>query len=63
MVCHGEHTYLYSQILLYTLSQESKGGAKIKRLSQELQIHAKERLAVNWSYANATFFNLKLSYY
>ncbi|KAF6020116.1 NELFCD [Bugula neritina] len=43
MVCHGEHTYLYSQILLYTLSQESKGGAKIKRLSQELQIHAKER--------------------
>ncbi|XP_067931897.1 negative elongation factor D-like [Watersipora subatra] len=43
MVCHGEHTYLYTQILLYTLSQESKGGPKAKRLSQELQLHAKQR--------------------
>ena len=41
MVCHGEHTYLYTQILLHTLSQESKGGPRIKRLGQELQNHAK----------------------
>ena len=33
MVCHGEHTYLYSQAMLHVLSQEVKGGANIKRLS------------------------------
>ena len=36
MVCHGEHTYLYSQAMLHVLSQEVKGGANIKRLSQEI---------------------------
>lgn len=35
MVCHGEHTYLYSQTLLHLLAQEPKGGSNIKRLSQE----------------------------
>ncbi|CAN7997734.1 unnamed protein product [Ixodes hexagonus] len=34
MVCHGEHTYLYSQSVLHSLAQEPRGGSNIKRLSQ-----------------------------
>lgn len=40
MVCHGEHTYLYSQSVLHTLSQEPRGGANMKRLAQEISRHA-----------------------
>lgn len=40
MVCHSEHTLLYTAALLQLLSQESKGGANIKRLSQEITKHA-----------------------
>lgn len=36
MVCHGQHTYVYSQVLLQVLSLESKGGSKVKRLAQEI---------------------------
>lgn len=36
MVCHGQHTYVYSQVLLQVLSQEVKGGSSMKRLSQEI---------------------------
>ncbi|XP_069686976.1 negative elongation factor D isoform X1 [Periplaneta americana] len=36
MVCHGQHTYVYSQVLLQVLSQELKGGSNMKRLSQEI---------------------------
>ncbi|KAK6627541.1 beta ketoadipyl CoA thiolase, th1 [Polyplax serrata] len=36
MVCHGQHTYVYSQVLLQVLSQEQKGGSNMKRLSQEI---------------------------
>lgn len=36
MVCHGEHTYLYTQALLSILAQESKGGYQLKRLCQEI---------------------------
>lgn len=36
MVCHGQHTYVYSQVLLQVLSQEPKGGSNMKRLSQEI---------------------------
>ncbi|KAK3086810.1 hypothetical protein FSP39_023845 [Pinctada imbricata] len=43
MVCHGEHTYLYSQVLMHILSQEPKGGSNIRRLCQELQKSANER--------------------
>lgn len=40
MVCHGEHTYLYSQALLHLLAQEVRGGCSIKRLSQEISKYA-----------------------
>lgn len=40
MVCHGEHTYLYSQTLLHLLAQEPRGGFNIKRLSQEISKYA-----------------------
>lgn len=40
MVCHSEHTLLYSSALLHILSQESKGGPNIKRLFQEITRHA-----------------------
>ncbi|XP_041375762.1 negative elongation factor D-like isoform X1 [Gigantopelta aegis] len=43
MVCHGEHTYLYSQVLMHVLAQEPKGGSNIRRLCQELQKCANER--------------------
>ena len=36
MVCHGQHTYVYSQVLIQVLSQEAKGGSNMKRLSQEI---------------------------
>ncbi|RZF32327.1 hypothetical protein LSTR_LSTR001791 [Laodelphax striatellus] len=36
MVCHGQHTYVYSLVLLQVLSQEPKGGSTIKRLAQEI---------------------------
>ncbi|CAB3367523.1 Hypothetical predicted protein [Cloeon dipterum] len=42
MVCHGQHTYVYSQALLHVLSQEPKGGFSIKRLSQEITKCARE---------------------
>ena len=43
MVCHGQHTYVYSQVLLAVLSQETRGGAVVKRLSQEIVKCAQER--------------------
>jgi len=36
MVCHGQHTYIYTQALLHVLQQEGKAGANAKRLSQEV---------------------------
>lgn len=36
MVCHGQHTYVYSSVLLQVLSSEHKGGVNIKRLQQEI---------------------------
>ncbi|KAF0290053.1 Negative elongation factor D [Amphibalanus amphitrite] len=36
MVCHGQHTYIYTQALLHVLSQEGRAGANAKRLSQEV---------------------------
>lgn len=36
MVCHGEHTYLYSQLLMHSLAVESKGGSNMRRLCQEV---------------------------
>ena len=36
MVCHGQHTYVYSQVIIHVLARESKGGSSMKRLSQEI---------------------------
>ncbi|XP_045193962.1 negative elongation factor D-like [Mercenaria mercenaria] len=43
MVCHGEHTYLYSQVMMTILAQEQKGGSNIRRICQELQKCANDR--------------------
>ncbi|KAK3862731.1 hypothetical protein Pcinc_031435 [Petrolisthes cinctipes] len=40
MVCHGQHTYIYAQVMLQILSQESKGGNNIRRLQQEITKYA-----------------------
>lgn len=40
MICHSEHTFLYSSALLHILSQENKGGSGVKRLSQEITKYA-----------------------
>lgn len=36
LVCHGEHTYLYSVSLLHLLSLEPRYGGILKRLAQEI---------------------------
>ncbi|KAL3276242.1 hypothetical protein HHI36_020958 [Cryptolaemus montrouzieri] len=36
MVCHGQHTYVYSQVVIHVLARESKGGSIMRRLSQEI---------------------------
>lgn len=36
MVCHGQHTYVYSLVLLQVLARENKGGSNMKRLAQEI---------------------------
>jgi len=43
MVCHGEHTYLYSQLVMHILCQEPRGGSNIRRLCQEIHQSAKAR--------------------
>lgn len=43
MVCHGQHTYVYSQVLLHILAQELKGGFMMKRLSQEITKFAQQK--------------------
>uniref|UniRef100_A0A0A9X0I5 Negative elongation factor D n=1 Tax=Lygus hesperus TaxID=30085 RepID=A0A0A9X0I5_LYGHE len=40
MVCHGQHTYVYSQVLLHVLSKETKGGSTMRRLAQEITKYA-----------------------
>ena len=43
MVCYGQHTYMYAQCLLNHIAQNTDGGNKLTRLSQELQKRAVER--------------------
>ena len=43
MVCHGEHTYLYCQLMMHILSQEPKAGANIRRLCQEVHQYAQNK--------------------
>ncbi|XP_042865780.1 negative elongation factor D-like [Penaeus japonicus] len=40
MVCHGQHTYIYAQVMLQILAQETKGGNNIRRLQQEITKYA-----------------------
>lgn len=42
MVCHGQHTYVYSQVMVHLLAQEAKGGTNMKRLAQEIAKYAHE---------------------
>ncbi|GLV33783.1 TH1 [Carabus blaptoides fortunei] len=43
MVCHGQHTYVYSQVLIHVLAREPKGGCSMKRLSQEITRCAQQK--------------------
>eukprot|EP00088_Acartia_fossae_P013799 TRINITY_DN17301_c0_g1_i1.p1 TRINITY_DN17301_c0_g1~~TRINITY_DN17301_c0_g1_i1.p1 ORF type:complete len:589 (+),score=153.64 TRINITY_DN17301_c0_g1_i1:41-1807(+) len=40
MICHGQHTYVYAQVLLSVLGAEQRGGHVIRRLQQEVQKQA-----------------------
>uniref|UniRef100_A0A0K2T8L7 Negative elongation factor D [Nasonia vitripennis] n=1 Tax=Lepeophtheirus salmonis TaxID=72036 RepID=A0A0K2T8L7_LEPSM len=42
MVCHGQHTYVYAQVLLSVLAHEPKGGHVIQRLQEEIQTQAQK---------------------
>ena len=50
MVCHGEHTYLYSQLLMHSLAAESKGGSNMRRLCQEVHKSARSKYVILTSY-------------
>ncbi|XP_071785026.1 negative elongation factor D-like [Asterias amurensis] len=43
MVCHGEHTYLYAQMLMHLLAKDKDGGSIIRRLYQEVQNAGKNK--------------------
>lgn len=43
MVCYGEHTFLYAQVILSLLAQEDGGSSIIRRLSQEVQKAGKNK--------------------
>ena len=42
MITHGQHTYVYAQVLLSVLSYENKGGHIVKRLQEEIQREAQK---------------------
>lgn len=48
MVCHGQHTYVYSQVLVQVLSQEPKGGFIMKRLAQEITKYALQKYFIGF---------------
>ena len=52
MVCHGQHTYIYAQVMLQILGQEQKGGNNIRRLQQEITKYGINR------YCTRIIFNL-----
>uniref|UniRef100_H2ZKV4 Negative elongation factor C/D n=1 Tax=Ciona savignyi TaxID=51511 RepID=H2ZKV4_CIOSA len=43
MVCHAEHTYLYTQVVMAILAQNKNGGTVIRRISQEIEKYAKQK--------------------
>nr|XP_002129224.1 negative elongation factor C/D [Ciona intestinalis] len=43
MVCHAEHTYLYTQVVMAILAQNKNGGTVVRRISQEIQKYAKQK--------------------
>ena len=43
MVNHSEHTYLFSQGLLAEISRKSKNNHLIRRISQEVELFARQR--------------------
>lgn len=46
MVCHGQHTYVYSQVVIHILAREAKGGSSMKRLSQEITRCAQKKYII-----------------
>ncbi|XP_025201401.1 negative elongation factor D [Melanaphis sacchari] len=43
MVCHSQHTYVFTLVALQVLSKETNGGVNMKRFSQEITRCAQER--------------------
>lgn len=43
MVCHSQHTYVFTLVALQVLAKESNGGVNMKRFSQEITRCAQER--------------------
>ncbi len=41
MVCYGQHTFVYAQVLLSALARENKGGHVIRRLQEEIDSEAR----------------------
>ena len=43
MCCNSQHTYAHAQLLLQELGQQPQ-GARFKRLSQDMEVYAAEKL-------------------
>jgi len=43
MVCHSQHTYVFTLVALQVLAKETNGGVNMKRFSQEITRCAQER--------------------
>lgn len=63
MVCHGQHTYVYSQVLMEVLSREPKGGFNMKRLSQEITKYALQKYISFVQFAEIASFSKMLIKY
>lgn len=46
MVCHSQHTYVFTLVALQVLAKETNGGVNMKRFSQEITHCAQERYCI-----------------
>lgn len=50
MVCHSQHTYVFTLVALQVLAKETNGGVNMKRFSQEITRCAQERYILILNY-------------
>jgi len=58
MVCHSQHTYVFTLVALQVLAKETNGGVNMKRFSQEITRCAQERYYINFIIIKLKFVSL-----